>query len=301
MTTLPNHTQDDSTATAHVGEPLPHRLDIDAYGMTHPGKVRTVNQDHFLISSLRKHLEVNLSSIPDIEEHLGKSERLAFFAMVADGVGGGPKGEEASRLAIEMVQHYVREALRCYYTADATDDEVFAHALEEAAARCHVELAERSHSDPELRGMATTLTLWIGVWPTAYLLHVGDSRCYIMMPGGDLTQVSRDQTMAQELIDAGVMTRTDAMDTRWANVLSSSLGGPQSAPVVTRVDQQIGMCGILCSDGLTKHVSDEQIADRLRNMTSAKQACEALVTDALEGGGSDNVTVLVGRLLEKNR
>lgn len=293
--TTPEH-----TAAAPIVGQAPADMEIDVYGLTHPGKVRPVNQDHFLISQLKKHMQVDISSIPGIEQRLGGAERLALFAMVADGVGSGPKGEEASRLAIEIIQRYVKEALRAYYTADATDDVAFTQALEEAAMHCHVELAERAQSNAELRGMATTLTLWIGVWPRAYLVQVGDSRCYVMMPGGELTQISRDQTLAQELIDAGVMTQTDAMHTRWANVLSSSIGGPQNAPVVSRIDQQIGMCGILCSDGLTKHVSDEQIADRLRNMTSAKQACEALLTDALDGGGTDNVTVVVGRLLQKD-
>ena len=101
--------------------------------------------------------------------------------------------------------------------------------------------------------------------------------------------------MAQDLIDQGILTRTDAYNTRWANVLASAIGGSQAAPVVTRMDQRWGDVGLLCSDGLTKHVSDERIDERLRTMTSAKQACEALIEDALAGGGSDNVTVVVGR------
>jgi len=144
--------------------------------------------------------------------------------------------------------------------------------------------------------MATTLTLWIGVWPKAYLLQVGDSRFYVLRDGV-LTQVSRDQTMAQELVDQGIMTRTDAFNTRWANVLSSSLGGRQTAPVVTAMDQGWQNVGLLCSDGLTKHVSDERIAERLRTMTSSRQACEALLQDALDDGGTDNITIVVGRVV----
>lgn len=273
----------------------PSNREVDFYGLTHVGNVRKVNQDHFLICSLKKEVEVHLTSLPDVAGLAAGAERLAFLAMVADGVGGGPKGEEASRIAVENVTQYVLESMRCYYTADSANDAAFAQALEEAALRCHADMAEHAAADPSRKGMATTLTLWIGVWPYAYLLQVGDSRCY-MLRNGELIQISRDQTVAQVLVDEGVMRRTDAFSTRWVNVLASSIGGSQSAPVVTRMEQEWGQTGLLCSDGLTKHVSDEQIAKRIREMTSAKQACEALVQDALDGGGTDNVTVLVGRL-----
>jgi protein phosphatase len=101
--------------------------------------------------------------------------------------------------------------------------------------------------------------------------------------------------MAQELVDSGVMPATQAFRSRWANVLSSSIGGPQSAPVVHRLRQYWGQIGMLCSDGLTKHVPDERIRERLRTMTSARQVCEDLVNDALDAGGTDNITVVVGR------
>jgi protein phosphatase len=147
--------------------------------------------------------------------------------------------------------------------------------------------------------MATTLTLWLGVWPRAYLLQVGDSRCYLLRDG-TLTQISRDQTMAQELLDQGVLTRTDVLNTRWANVLASAIGGPQAAPVVTRLEQAWGDAGLLCSDGLTRHVSDERIRERMLSMTSAKQVCESLLQDALDAGGSDNITILIGRSVRKD-
>jgi protein phosphatase len=161
-----------------------------------------------------------------------------------------------------------------------------------------MDLTRRSTGDPERSGMATTLTLWLGVWPRADLLQIGDSRCYLLR-NGTLTQISRDQTLAQDLVDQGAITRTDAHHTRWANVLASAIGGPQAAPVVTRLEQVWGDVGLLCSDGLTKHVSDERIRERLLSMTSAKQACESLLQDALDAGGSDNVTVLVGRSVRK--
>ncbi len=278
-------------------KPLDEELDV--FGLTHLGKVRKVNQDHFLICSLRKHMQVHYTSLPNVDELPLESERLATLAMVADGVGSGLKGEEASRVAVEVVAQYVAHSMRCYYTADASDEQAFFDALQEAAMECHASVLERAEQDPSRRGMATTLTLWIGVWPRSYLLQVGDSRCYTFRDG-ELTQISRDQTMAQELVDRGVLTRSGAFSTKWANVLSSSIGGPQTAPVITQMNQAWHSVGLLCSDGLTKHVSDEQIGERLRTMKSAKQVCEDLLQDALDGGGSDNITIVVGRTVRKD-
>jgi protein phosphatase len=106
--------------------------------------------------------------------------------------------------------------------------------------------------------------------------------------------------MAQELFDQGVFNRTDAFRSKWAHVLSSAIGGTQTAPVVTRMPSDWRNVHLLCSDGLTKHVSDERIAQRLGAMTSAQQACETLLQDVLDDGASDNVTIIVGRLVAKD-
>ncbi len=272
----------------------PRDDEIDVFGLTHIGKVRTTNQDHFLLGSLHKRLSIQQSSLPEGQLPIDE-ERVAFLMMVADGVGGGQKGEEASRVALEDVTQYISESAKCYYQSDAGETD-FVEALQEAAARCHQHLIERAASDPDAAGMATTLTLFIGVWPWAYLLQVGDSRYYIYRRG-ELKQISRDQTMAEELAASGVMERPAALASRWAHVLSSSIGGPQSAPVVIRLASDWENTHLMCSDGLTKHVSNEQIVKRLGSMTSAKEACELLLQDALDGGGTDNITIIVGRLL----
>jgi len=277
-----------------VPDRKPRDDEIDVYGLTHPGKLRSENQDHFLICALRKQMVVNLTSLPDAEQLLAGSERLTLLMMVADGVGGGSKGEEASRVALEGVAKYVSRSMRSYYAAGSADDQEFFEALQEGALQCHSELLRRGEENPEYRGMATTLTLYLGVWPRAYLLQVGDSRCYLLR-NGELTQVTRDQTMAQELIDLGVMTPAAAAGTRYERTLSSSIGGRQTAPVVTRFDLAWDTVVLLCSDGLTKHVPDQRIADRLRGMTSAKQVCEDLLQDALDDGGTDNISLIVRR------
>ena len=281
-----------------IAKRWPLEDEIDVYGLTHPGKVREVNQDQFLICTLRRQLDVYFSSLPEDGELPVGAESLAFLAIVADGVGGGAKGEEASRIAIEAVTQSVVRTLRCYHATDTADGQAFSEALMEVAIQVHEEVVDRSLEDLALRGMATTLTLWIGLRLRSYLLQVGDSRCYVFRDG-DLTQLSRDQTIAQELIDSGVVSRTELSD-QWDNVLSSSIGGSQTAPVVTRVSLRRNNVGLLCSDGLTKHVTDEQIRDRLASMTSARQVCEDLLQDALDGGGTDNVTIIVGRRMRQD-
>ena len=147
--------------------------------------------------------------------------------------------------------------------------------------------------------MATTLTLYLGVWPRAYLLQVGDSRCYLLRDG-ELTQITRDQTMAQEMVDLGVMKPEQVAGTRLEHTLTSSIGGSHTRPTVSRFDMNWGHVLLLCSDGLTRHVSDDRIREVLRSMSSAKQACETLLQDALTGGGSDNVTIVVGRAVRRD-
>ena len=271
--------------------------ELDVYGLTHPGKVRTNNEDHFLICSLQRRVEVYHTSLPD-PSVLQRSERLAFMALVADGVGGAKAGEEASRTTLEHVTRYVTESLECYYTSDAEDDSNFVKELEEAALKVHADIAVEAATDPDRRGMATTLTLWLGVWPNAYLLQVGDSRCYVLREG-ELIQMSRDQTMAEEFVKQGVFNREDAAFKKWANVLSSAIGGPEAAPTVTKVPQSWKNIGLLCSDGLTRHVGDDRIREVLLKMTSAKEVCETLLQDALDAGGEDNITIACGRSIPR--
>jgi protein phosphatase len=274
--------------------PKPPDSQLDVFGVTHRGKVRSENQDHFLLCQLNKQIQVHLTSLPDSRELLGDSERLAFLGMVADGVGGGSRGEEASRLAVAAVTCYVAGCIQAYYTTDPTESDSFARAVEDAARHVHEDLLRTAAADPMHPNMATTLTLFIGVWPRIYVLQVGDSR-YYLLKGRELLQVSRDQTIAQELVDQGIFDPTQASATPWAHTLSSAIGGPVAHPVVTRLENDPSYVHMLCSDGLTKHVSDARIAERLRTMTSARQACEALLQDALDAGGTDNVTILVGR------
>jgi serine/threonine protein phosphatase PrpC len=278
-----------------VTEERPSFNQIDAYGLTHPGKVREENQDHFFVGALARGIAVDATSVARSRRILFP-ERLASIGMVADGVGSTAGGGEAARLA---VRDLLASVSRFYHDADrveSADPDVFSRLLSDAALGCHETLLERAEEEGGKRRYATTLTLFLGQWPHAYLLQVGDSRCYIYQDDR-LTQISRDQTIAQELIDSGVLSRTKAEGSRWANVLSSAIGGEEAAPVVTRVVRDWGTIVLLCSDGLTKHVPDERIAERLARITSSRQVAEQLLQDALDGGGTDNITIVVGRTI----
>jgi serine/threonine protein phosphatase PrpC len=271
--------------------------EIDLFGVTHIGKVRALNQDHFVVATVHKRIDVHASSLLDLS-YLGGSDRLATLAAVADGVGSGVGGEQASKHVVEHMLEYLGHARRCYEMHDE-EGESFLSDLQRAAITCHVELVGRRHDDPSLTGLSTTLTLVLGVWPWIYLLQVGDSRYYLFRDG-HLRQVTHDQTLAQDLVDQGVFSRAEATTSHLSNVLTSSIGGPESMPVVTRIRSDWHNVHLLCSDGLTKHVSDGRIAQQLREMTSARQACHALVEDALAGGGHDNITVVIGRALPQS-
>jgi protein phosphatase len=275
----------------------PRDDEMDRYGLSHIGKVRKDNQDRFLMASINKRIEVVGSNLEPTARLPVGDQRIAYLAMVADGVGGGTGGAEASATALEAIMRYVDESMTVYYGAKANESE-FAELLRSAALRAHDEVVARRTAQGFLGTMATTLTLYIGVWPIYYLLQVGDSRYYVMRDRV-LSQVTRDQTMAQDLVDGGVLTRTAAARTPLANVLSSAIGADSTVPVVTKLTADWHNVHLLCSDGLTKHVSDERIAEVLGGMTSARQACEQLLQDALDGGGTDNITIVIGRAVPR--
>jgi serine/threonine protein phosphatase PrpC len=276
-----------------VAERKPRDDEIDVYGVSDRGKVRKNNEDHFLLASVHRRVNVLSTNLSELDRLPLAEQRLAFMAMVADGVGGATGGERASALALETATRYVVSSMDCYDRAAAMDG-TMAPALQDAALKSHEAVLEQASAEGDGVRMATTLTLWMGVWPWYYLLQVGDSRYYLYRDG-TLTQITRDQTIAQELLDQGVFTRAIAERSQFKNVLSSAIGGESSLPVITRLRADWDNVHLLCTDGLTKHVSDERIAERLRTMTSAKQACEQLLQDALDGGGSDNITIIVGR------
>jgi serine/threonine protein phosphatase PrpC len=148
--------------------------------------------------------------------------------------------------------------------------------------------------------MATTLTLGVAVWPWMYTVQVGDSRSYVWTEKKGLHQVTRDQTVAQDLVDRGALPRDSLPKSPLSHVLASAIGGSEAKPVVSRTEIPRGCVVLLCSDGLTKHVSDKEIEQQIGRMESSEQLCRALLVLALDRGGSDNITVLIARARRKS-
>ena len=287
-------------AEPRASQPKPRDEQLDFFGITHKGKIRPDNQDHFLVTTLHKAMRVHVTSLPNPELLEMPSQRLASVGMVCDGVGGHAGGEAASRSAIEAIASYVTNTMECFFTTEPDDGsgEQLLASLRRAAKETHELIGAKAQATGDRKGMATTITMFVAVWPTLYLLQVGDSRCY-RFRDGSLEQLTRDQTMAQELLDSGVLSPEQAARSPYANVLSSSLGGAVWKPEVSRADIRLGDVFLLCTDGLTRHVPDERIRGRMLALTSSEQAARALLQDALDGGGTDNVTVLVVRTTVK--
>lgn len=283
------------TTTSIAADPgrKPRDSELDLFGLTHQGLLRRENQDHFLVSTVHQQVVVHGTSLPDPDRLPLRGERLGTLMLVADGVGSGA-GEDASRLAVATVTEYASDTLRCFHEAGRAAEQAFFDALKDAAMQAHDAVRAEAATREGIRSMATTMTLVLVVWPTAYVTQVGDSRCYVFQDN-KLQRVTRDQTMAQDLVDRGALPADRAADSPLSHVLSSSIGGKEAVPEVRKVELRHGCAVLLCSDGLTKHVTDPEIEAALRGMASSEQACRALVDLALARGGSDNVTVLISR------
>ena len=284
-----------ATTSAEFGA-RPRDDELDLFGITDTGKVRAENQDHFLIATVHPQLLIHETSLPAPQSLPVHGTRLATVMLVADGVGGSTGGREASQLAVEAIMRYVSSSLRCYHSAGSSQEDEFVSALREAALEAHSAVRNESAHRPDASRMATTLTLLIAVWPWAYVVQVGDSRCY-HFSGGELKQLTRDQTIGQDLVDQGVLAPDRLAKSPFSHVLASAIGAEAALPEVSRVkmNRVNRDCFLLCSDGLTKHVSDAEIAAELRGLESSEKSCRKLLALALERGGSDNITVLIAR------
>lgn len=278
-----------------VEDTRPASADVDVFGLTDRGQVRRENQDQFLIASLHKLLRVHQSSLAADDVSPLISDTRGWLFLVADGVGGRPDGQAASGTAIKSIAHYVTHLTDLYRRLDSDKETVFLAELEASVRRTHEVLREEGEKEYGGRGGATTLTMVAALWPRAYLVQVGDSRCYRLRKGR-LERMSTDQTVVQELVDSGAITETEAHRSPLQGVLSSALGGQEATPMTRTADMRWDDVMLLCTDGLTRHVSDQEIEAELKQIRSAEQSCRRLVSLALERGGTDNVTVLIGRL-----
>jgi PPM family protein phosphatase len=283
------------TLPVATSDPRPRDDELDLFGMTHVGRVREENQDHFLVCTVHPQVVLHGTSLPDPEGLSLRGQRLATIMLVADGVGGSAAGSTASRLATEAVTQYVASSLRSYHAAGSDGENEFMDALRDAALSAHAAVRASAQARPEEQGMATTLSIGVVVYPWLYVVQVGDSRCYFYQDGA-IRQVTRDQTVAQDLVDEGVLEADRARASPLSHMLSSAIGATEARPEISRVDVSRRGCVILlCTDGLTKHVTDAEIGERLGSLTSSESVGRALLQLALERGGTDNVTLVVAR------
>jgi len=274
----------------------PRDDELDLFGVTHPGRVRQENQDQFLLCTVHPQVIIHGTSLSATDALELRGQRLATIMLVADGVGGSAAGSRASRIATEAVTQYIATALRCYHTAGSPSEHEFTNALRAAAIAAHDVVRAEAVAELGGRQMATTLSLGIVVWPWMYVLQVGDSRCYVYQDGV-LQQVTRDQTVAQGLADEGVLKPEQVKSSPLKHVLASAIGASAAVPEITRVNiAPRETVVLLCTDGLTKHVSDEEIARCFSAMESSEQVSQQLLDLALERGGSDNITLVVGHV-----
>lgn len=208
--------------------------------------------------------------------------RLPLFA-VADGMGGHLGGDVASATAIETISSGLQ----------GSDGKVEEAALADVVQRANRAIWDRSQSDPSLRGMGTTCTVLLLQEDDAVVAHVGDSRLYLLREGG-FEQLSQDHTLVGQMVREGRLSQEEARHHPQRSVITRALGADPDVRVdAFRLELREGDIVLICSDGLTSMVPDEDIAEVLDTATDPQEAADRLVEIANEAGGEDNITVVV--------
>jgi protein phosphatase len=272
--------------------PRPAMSEIDTFGLTHRGKVRSANNDHFLIASFHRNLRVHHTSIPGGIGHQ-ETESRGFLFLVADGVGGLTSAGDGSALALSTLAHHLLHATELCSEIVLTQQERSSVELRDAVMQAHkalVDMAAEAGGKP-----ATTLTMYAAFWPRAFIVHVGDSRMY-RFRDGELQRFTSDQTYEQLMLESGAIKPGSPEAARLKHVLWSAVGNDEVVPQIVPTDITRRDVILVCSDGLTKHVTDDEIRDRLARDESSEENVRGLIDLALERGGTDNVTAVVGKI-----
>jgi serine/threonine protein phosphatase PrpC len=272
---------------------------LDACGATHVGKLRKTNEDSYLIGTLQRSVVVHDASPGASGWFAG--EEAGTMLVVADGLGGQGGGDVASRVAVGAV---VNHLLNCMpWTTVVKQQSTHGRSLTGIRDQLANALAD-GDSTVRVTGqrtgtpaMGTTLTIALVMWPFAYIAHVGDTRCYLYR-SGELRRLTTDHTLAQKLSEDSAEV-VDA-DSRLHHILWNSLGASADLPKpeLRKLTLKRGDALVLCSDGLNKHVTDEQIAAVLATPGPAKDRCRKLVDAANAAGGTDNITVLIAQFAD---
>lgn len=245
-------------------------ISIVAKGNTHVGRVRSSNQDSFLVD-----------------------DRLHLY-IVADGMGGHAGGEIASQLCVQKISEYIGQNPE-KFSQKSNDGEILtelAKAVNFASARIY----EHSIEQPALRGMGTTATAVLIIDSKAYCAHVGDSRLYLVRENF-LYQITYDHSLVNEQIRAGVLSPEDAESHHLKNVITRSVGYQEEEDVDTLIlDLFPNDSLLLCSDGLHGKVTNEEISNTVQGLKIA--AVDPLIQMANDRGGEDNISVVIINIQE---
>ena len=265
---------------------------MSACGMTDMGLMRPNNEDQFLVASSTRPLWVGQSSVDPSRVHHGASRGLLA---VADGMGGHAGGELASALAIQAVEACFVGASRRVDALANDDAGVFA-ALHEAVASAARSIAAAAKADPDLCEMGTTLTVAYSVDRTLYVAHAGDTRCYLFS-AQNLRRLTTDHTVTAELVAAGLIAEHEARRHPLRNMITRPVGAGSASLTADVLSQDLreGDVVLLCSDGLTEVLGDEDLAEVLQSSLDPRAACVALIEASRAAGAPDNVTAVVAR------
>jgi len=269
---------------------------VDLAAATHRGHVRGNNEDHYLVVRFRRTLE-NLYSNLNKGMLAQSYDVTGYGLLVADGLGGMAAGEVASRTAVTKLVELVVDTPDWVLDIKNPEHlETVQQRMNDRFLRIDETIREQADRDATLSGMGTTLTVAANLGRNVVIGHIGDSRAYLFRDGS-LSQVTKDHTLAQAMVEAGVAGSDEPAARSMRHVLTAALGslGPKSKPDIQRLEVGPNDQLLLCTDGLTEMVDDKTIASLLANAASADKACEDLVTVALAAGGLDNVTVVLAR------
>jgi PPM family protein phosphatase len=264
--------------------PSPPDITIEVFGKTDVGLIREHNEDNFLVADVTAGVRTN-----DIAEPLKLSlGDKGVLLVVCDGMGGAAAGEVASRMAVESIFDAIA-------SVPPQPRDGFARAVRGAIEVANEAIYVQSRDNQSERGMGTTCTTAALVDHTLVVGQIGDSRCYVLRDGR-LAQVTKDQSLAWQLIEAGAMTAEEAKAFEHANIILQALGVQERVEVVlSQVDLRWGDVVVLCSDGLHGPVGDDEILELLLRETDLQKAAEGLIQKALDRDGPDNITVVIAR------
>jgi serine/threonine protein phosphatase PrpC len=274
--------------------PNPVSLTVKAFGITDTGKVRTSNEDQFLIAELSKRMNVWQTSLPEPKLQVG--EDRAHLFLVADGMGGHRAGERASRIAVAAIEQFTLNTFRWFFASDSAGAQRVLAQFQAALSQADDQILEEAAGNPELAGMGTTLTMAFQLGAQLCVVHVGDSRVYLYRDGL-LHQLTKDHTVVAELVRSGVIQQDQVASHPLRHVITNVVGGPHPGVKVEAraFEVQAGDRLLLCSDGLTEMVTNDAIASALEAELEPEAAARMLLKQANDGGGRDNITVVIVR------